>query len=187
MLIPKPAKFENLKNVRLGNVKIRSALLSKIIIDANECINEWELKRFIEEYPGFNDICKIHLQYPHDLLFPAEIECASEEIETIKLDCGFLYNFGFMLTTNVLDEVPTDHGKLDFGASMAEMYGFSEDTSYPHTNWYHDQGYLRFIYSKDITVNGVKYEDTRLKLEFDYSSFQKIYIYQFDGQMQHHV
>lgn len=44
------------------------------MVDANDCIYEADLEAFIDYYPRLNKICKVHLQYPHDVLFPAEVE-----------------------------------------------------------------------------------------------------------------
>uniref|UniRef100_A0AC34GUT8 RNA-dependent RNA polymerase n=1 Tax=Panagrolaimus sp. ES5 TaxID=591445 RepID=A0AC34GUT8_9BILA len=178
-VILEPENYENIKKAiegackRHGKVKIRSALISKIVVDANDCIYEADLEAFIDYYPRLNKICKVHLQYPHDVLFPAEVECASEDVEVIKLDFGFLYNFKFMHTTTLMESEAVDHGMLDFAAAMAEMYGGRAVTYFPHTNWYHDQGLLRLRFDKEI---GGKNGD--IKLQFEYSSFLKIYVYQ---------
>uniref|UniRef100_A0A914XV57 RNA-dependent RNA polymerase n=1 Tax=Panagrolaimus superbus TaxID=310955 RepID=A0A914XV57_9BILA len=148
-----------------GKVKIRSALISKIVIDANDCTAENDFRRFIDYFPRFNDICKIHLQYPHDILFPAEVECASENVKTATFFSGFLYSYKFMHTTTLLENQNDSYILRDITRTSNYTSNY---VNYPHTNWYHDQGILRLTLPK---------RSEQLKFEFDYSSFLKIYVH----------
>uniref|UniRef100_A0AC34GXB2 RNA-dependent RNA polymerase n=1 Tax=Panagrolaimus sp. ES5 TaxID=591445 RepID=A0AC34GXB2_9BILA len=174
-VVLEPLKFESLKEaiqkacIEHGKVKIRSSLISKIVIDGNNCADEDDLKRFIDYYPGLNEICKIHLQFPHDIIFPAEVQCASENVKTTTFFSGFLYEFKFMLTTKLLE----DQADSYLANILRSITKASTAIEYPHTNWYHDQGMLRLTLPKRINET-----ESDLRFEFDYSSFLKIYIYQ---------
>uniref|UniRef100_A0A914PGQ7 RNA-dependent RNA polymerase n=1 Tax=Panagrolaimus davidi TaxID=227884 RepID=A0A914PGQ7_9BILA len=111
-----------------------------------------------------NDICKIHLQYPHDVIFPVEIQCSSENVKIGAFFSGFLYNYKFIRTTTLLQNQPFFNIPKDF-RRISNNNNYNND---PHSNWYHDDNFFRLILPAFSNI----------RFEFKYSSFLKIYVHQ---------